>query len=70
MSEPATVSVSEVQLFERDVTFRMPFRFGVVTLTASPQAFARVRIRDGSGREGWAWLRRCWRPSGSTRTWN
>ena len=53
MSEPATVSVSEVQLFERDVTFRMPFRFGVVTLTASPQAFARVRIRDGSGREGW-----------------
>lgn len=30
---------------------RLPFRFGVVTLTESPQAFARVRIRLEDGRE-------------------
>ncbi len=40
--------VEGIDLFERDVRLRMPFRFGVVTLTAAPQAFARVRIRlDG-----------------------
>jgi hypothetical protein len=34
----------------------MPFRFGVVTLTAAPQAFVRARIRlaDGTGAEGMA----------------
>ncbi len=40
-----------VDLFERDVRLRMPFRFGVVTLTEAPQAFARVRIRLADGRE-------------------
>ncbi len=49
----AVVKVAEVQLYERDVSFRMPFRFGVVTLTAAPQAFARVRIAYGDGREAW-----------------
>ncbi len=50
--------VLAVDLFERDVVLRMPFRFGVVTLTAAPQAFARVRIRivggpnDGAQAEG------------------
>jgi len=43
--------IAEVALFERDVRLRMPFRFGVVTLTESPQAFARVRIRMADGRE-------------------
>ena len=35
---------------------RMPFRFGVVTLTAAPQAFVRARIRldDGTQAEGMA----------------
>ena len=37
--------------YERDVRFRMPFRFGVVTLTAAPQAFLRARIRLEDGRE-------------------
>ena len=37
--------VEAIDLFERDVRLRMPFRFGVVTLTEAPQAFARVRIR-------------------------
>ena len=36
---------------ERDVRLRMPFRFGVVTLTESPQAFVRARIRLEDGRE-------------------
>ncbi len=44
-------SVAAIDLFERDVKLRMPFRFGVVTLTESPQAFARVRIRMEDGRE-------------------
>jgi hypothetical protein len=46
--------VEAIDLFERDVKLRMPFRFGVVTLTEAPQAFARVRIRlaDGRAAEG------------------
>lgn len=53
MSDAARLTVQEVELYERDVTLRMPFRFGVVTLTESPQAFARVRVRMADGREGW-----------------
>ena len=54
MSMPADaplLDVIAVDLFERDVTFRLPFRFGIVTLTEAPQAFARVRIRLADGRE-------------------
>ena len=47
------LSVKEVRFYERDVRFRMPFRFGVVTLSEAPQAFCRVRIALESGREGW-----------------
>ena len=43
--------VTEIALFERDVHLRLPFRFGVVTLTEAPQAFARVRIQLADGRE-------------------
>ena len=43
--------VTAVELFERDVLLRMPFRFGVVTLTQAPQGFARVRVRLEDGRE-------------------
>ncbi len=43
--------VVSIELFERDVRLRMPFRFGVVTLTESPQAFVRARIRTEDGRE-------------------
>jgi len=43
--------VAAIELLERDVRLRMPFRFGVVTLTESPQAFARARIRLEDGRE-------------------
>jgi hypothetical protein len=44
-------AVRQIDLFERDVRLRMPFRFGIVTLTAAPQAFARVRIRLENGAE-------------------
>lgn len=43
--------VASIELFERDVRFRMPFRFGRVTLVEAPQAFVRCRIRTGDGRE-------------------
>jgi hypothetical protein len=53
MSEASQFEVVTVELYERPVRLRMPFRFGVVTLTAAPQAFVRVRIRLADGREGW-----------------
>ena len=46
-------SVQEIQFFERDVKLRLPFRFGVVTLTHAPQAFVRARIRLANGEESW-----------------
>jgi len=45
--------VCEVQLCERPVRLRMPFRFGVVTLREAPQGFVRVRIEDAQGRSAW-----------------
>jgi L-alanine-DL-glutamate epimerase-like enolase superfamily enzyme len=53
MSQAPKLRVSAVEFFERQVALRMPFRFGVVTLTAAPQAFVRARIRLEDGREGW-----------------
>jgi hypothetical protein len=44
-------SIREIAFFERDVRLRMPFRFGVVTLSEAIQAFVRVRIRLEDGRE-------------------
>src|SRR5688572_22426021 len=45
-------TIRELGVYERDVKLRMPFRFGVVTLTEAPQAFVRARIRLESGKEG------------------
>jgi hypothetical protein len=45
-------SIKEVQLFERNVALRLPFRFGAVTLTEAPQAFARVSIELENGKQG------------------
>jgi hypothetical protein len=39
-------------LHERPVKLRLPFRFGVITLTEAPQAFVRARVRLADGREG------------------
>src|SRR5215475_8060191 len=52
MSAPL-FTVREVRLYERDVHLRMPFRFGVVTLTDAPQCFVRVRIEHADGRSQW-----------------
>jgi hypothetical protein len=47
-------SIREISFFEREVRLRLPFRFGVVTLTSAPQAFVRARIalEDGKEAEG------------------
>ena len=42
----------EARFFERPVRFRIPFRFGAVTVTNAPQAFVRARIKLADGREG------------------
>jgi Enolase C-terminal domain-like len=52
MTTAPRLRVEAIDLFERDVRLRMPFRFGVVTLTQAPQVFARVRIRLADGRSG------------------
>lgn len=44
-------AVKEIDFFERDVRLRMPFRFGVVTLTEAPQAFALARIELENGKQ-------------------
>ena len=54
-SQGATVRLLEVRFYERDTALRMPFRFGVVTLTEAPQVFVRARVRTGDGHEGWGW---------------
>ncbi len=53
LDQAPRISVKEVRLFERDVAFRMPFRFGVITVTGGPQVFARLRIRAEDGAEAW-----------------
>ncbi|MCB2100261.1 MAG: mandelate racemase [Rhodobacterales bacterium] len=47
------MTVSEVRLYERPTRLRLPFKFGVVTLTETPQAFARVRITRADGSDAW-----------------
>ena len=51
MPTAPVLSISAIELFERPVVLRLPFRFGVVTLTACPQAFVRATIRMADGRE-------------------
>jgi hypothetical protein len=49
-------AVDEIVQYERPVTFRMPFRYGVVTLSEAPESYVRVRIttRDGKSFFGYA----------------
>ena len=49
---PPRLTLLEADFFERSVKLRLPFRFGVVTLTDAPQAFVRALIRLADGREG------------------
>lgn len=45
--------IPEVQRFEWPFRLRMPFRFGVITVTHGRQAVIRARIQMEDGREGW-----------------
>lgn len=51
MTAPA-FHIREIALHERDVRLRLPFRFGVVTLTHAPQLFVRACIELPDGRAG------------------
>src|SRR5688500_20385575 len=53
MTEVPRFTVREIELYERPVVLRLPFRFGVVTLTQCPQAFARARIEFAGGKSAW-----------------
>lgn len=53
MTEAVTLRVREIALYERPVHLRLPFRFGVVTLTRCPQAFVRARIELPNGHSAW-----------------
>jgi L-alanine-DL-glutamate epimerase-like enolase superfamily enzyme len=53
MAEATRITLHAIELFERPVRLRMPFRFGVVTLTECPQAFARVQVTLPDGRSAW-----------------
>jgi hypothetical protein len=46
--------VIAIELYERPVTLRIPFRFGAATVTHAPQAFVRacIRLSDGVSAEG------------------
>lgn len=47
------LTVKAIELFERPIHLRLPFRFGVVTLTHCPQAFVRAQIGLPDGRSAW-----------------
>ena len=51
--EAPRFAIREIALFERPVVLRLPFRFGVVTLTECPQAFVRTRIELADGSSAW-----------------
>jgi len=53
MTEQLRFAVREIELYERPVVLRLPFRFGVVTLTQCPQAFARARVELEGGQIQW-----------------
>ncbi len=45
------LAIRDIAFFERPVTFARPFRFGAVTISATPQAFVLVEIEvEGKGR--------------------
>jgi hypothetical protein len=50
VSPAPSLRVRSVELFERQVTLRLPFRFGAATVTRCPQAFVRVAVEVGGRR--------------------
>src|SRR3954468_19626851 len=53
MVDTPRFTIRAIELFERPVQLRLPFRFGVVTLREAPQAFVRARIDLPDGRSAW-----------------
>lgn len=53
MADAPRFRIREIELYERPVVLRLPFRFGVVTLRECPQAFARARIELPDGASAW-----------------
>jgi hypothetical protein len=53
MTDAPRFTIREIEMYERPVVLRLPFRFGVVTLTECPQAFVRARIEFSDGRTAW-----------------
>ncbi|EJZ19981.1 hypothetical protein RCCGEPOP_17503, partial [Rhizobium sp. Pop5] len=45
-----SIKIIAIDAFERDITLRLPFRFGAATLEKAPQAFLRVRVEDEQGK--------------------
>jgi hypothetical protein len=45
-----TLRIRSVQLYERPVVLRLPFRFGAATVTRCPQAFVRIEADAGGKR--------------------
>jgi hypothetical protein len=55
LTEAPRFAVAAIDLFERDVRLRLPFRFGAATVRHAPQAFVRATIRDAAGRTATGW---------------
>jgi L-alanine-DL-glutamate epimerase-like enolase superfamily enzyme len=53
MTDAPRLRIREVQRFEWPFKLRLPFRFGVITVTEGRQAVLRARIALEDGREGW-----------------
>jgi hypothetical protein len=45
-------TITHLDLFERPVRLRLPFRFGSATVSETAQAFVRARIRLENGTQG------------------
>ena len=56
-----------VECFERDVRLRLPFRFGVITVTRATQAVIRATVVLEDGRTSRGVAAETLEPNGSTR---
>src|SRR5687768_3975711 len=53
MTDAPRFTIRAIELHERPVVLRIPFRFGNATLTHCPQAFVRARIEFAGGASAW-----------------
>ena len=53
MTDAPTITLVETRRLEWPFKLRLPFRFGVITVTHGRQAVIRARIRAEDGREAW-----------------